>query len=273
MNSEQKRKYLRTLLPILILVAGFFTMSSLYFENEWLRSALLNLATEFVGAAALFFLLEYYLRLDDWDLADQVKRLVNLLQNKRLSATQFFDVAPNLIPIISASKTIDLCGVSLTSTVKKNVNYLQEQLLNGANIRILLTRNNDESLWPAAWRSGYTDSPDYYRNHLNSTSLDIDMMYRSLADSKAQGNQKAGTLDVKYMKYAPTCGILMFNVDKNNGLILVDIYPHHVGYNKTPNFTLEPMRDEMWYKYFREQFEAMWKYASKPVPTNEDNPK
>jgi hypothetical protein len=54
---------------------------------------------------------------------------------------------------------------------------------------------------------------------------------------------------------------MLSNYHRSNGMALVEMYPHVSGWGAEPCFDLVPKRDGVWYDYFIDQFEQMWKGA------------
>lgn len=105
--------------------------------QDW-QAFLLNVSTELIGALIVFIFFNLFFFLDDWDLSDRVKRLLNRLEQDHPSAEKFFQKPPDIEPLIHAAQSIDLCGVSLTSTINRQVTRLRDSFLEGKALRLLI---------------------------------------------------------------------------------------------------------------------------------------
>ena len=228
-----------------------------------------DLLTAILGVLALLAtseIVERYRRLNSIEKA--VNRSLSFLESRftdRPSAIAFFQKPPSLDPYVQSANQIDLCGVTLTSTVNKQFGNLRERLQAGAKIRILVVDPDSVAIKMSAERSTSPDDTDYYRVRLDATFREIAYLFKRLEEFKAtQGNSpKAGNLYVRLLSYAPSFGIISFDAHQDNGIVFIEVYPHKFGHKSPPTFDLMPKRDGNWYGYFVDQFDEMWN-AAKP---------
>jgi hypothetical protein len=217
-------------------------------------------------------IIERYRRLNS--IERTVKLSLAFLESRlaeRPSALAFFTKPPSLDSYIQGAQQIDLCGVTLTSTINKQFGNLRERLQAGAKIRILVVDPDPDSvaLRMSAERSASPDDIEYHRVRLDATLREIQYLFKSWEESKSiqTGSSPAGSLAVKVLSYAPSFSILSFNAHRGNGVALVEVYPHKYGYKTPPTFDLTPKKDGDWYRYFVEQFDEMWEPAKPWYPT------
>jgi len=228
-----------------------------------------DLLTAILGVLALLAtseIVERYRRLNSIEKA--VNRSLSFLESRftdRPSAIAFFQKPPSLDYYIQSANQVDLCGVTLTSTLNKQFGNVRERLEAGAKIRILVVDPDSVALKMSAERSISPDDTDYYRVRLDATFREIAYLFKRLEEFKAiQGNSpKAGNLYVRLLSYAPSFGIISFDTHQDNGIAFIEIYPHKFGHKSPPTFDLTPKRDGNWYTYFVDQFDEMWN-AAKP---------
>jgi hypothetical protein len=236
-----------------------------------------ELLTAILGVLALLAtseIVERYRHLNSIDRA--VHRSLAFLESRlteRPSAIAFFEKQPNLDPFVQGAKQIDLCGVTLTTTINRQFGNLREQLQAGAQVRILLIDPESAALKMSSARSTSPDDTEYYRVRLDATIREIEYLFKSWDEFKALHNSvpKTGSLAVRLMSYAPSFGILSFDANHQNGVAIVEMYPHKFGYKSPPTFELTPQRDGNWYKYFVDQFDEMWGAARAWEPKNAVN--
>lgn len=228
-----------------------------------------DLLTAILGVLALLAtseIVERYRRLNSIEKA--VNRSLSFLESRftdRPSAIAFFQKPPSLDHYVQNANQIDLCGVTLTSTVNKQFGNLRERLQAGAKIRILVVDPDSAALKMSAERSTSPDDTDYYRVRLDATLREIAYLFKRLKEFKAiQGNSpKAGNLYVRLLSYAPSFGIISFDAHQDNGIVFIEVYPHKFGHKSPPTFDLMSKRDGNWYRHFVDQFDEMWN-AAKP---------
>ena len=80
-----------------------------------------------------------------------------------------------------------------------------------------------------------------------------------MQDYKKTNNTKAGNLSVGFLDYTPSFGLIGYQSVNNNRTLIIEMYPHHTGYDLPPIFLLTPENDRTWFDYFQTQFEEMWK--------------
>jgi hypothetical protein len=251
---------------ILVLVGLFFTDSP-----DW-KSIWINLGTGLLGVVVLFFLVQRFFLADEWELSDRIEQLIKQLElSERPSARDFFIKEPALDPYVRSATHIDLCGVTLTSTVNKQFGNLRERLLQGATLRLLIVDPNSLGLKMSALRSKVPDDVEYYLKRLEATLKDVSYLDTAgfgLEQQELQRDgQRKGSFSVRLLPYAPSFGMYRFEsaADKND--IFVELYPHGSGYLTPPIFSLTPDRDGVWYDYFTKQFNDMWQKAKPWEPS------
>lgn len=257
MNRKQRPRYLLAINLVVALSALIFGFLAFRQNNGTWQSLLLNLSTELAGVAFIFFLVNRVFLIEEWDLSDQVTELVQKLKNP--SARDFFKkpLSPLELQVyIQDAKKIDMCGVTLTATINQNFSDLRQRLFNGADIRIMIC--SVDALQGAAKRSE-SGSVAFYQKRFESSLNDIEYFYKVLQDYKKTNKNKAGNLYVGFLDYTPSFGLIGYQSINNNRTIIVEMYPHHTGYDVPPIFFLTPENDRVWFDYFQTQFEEMWK--------------
>lgn len=261
----------------ILLTIGF--ASFIIYRQEIAQMALSteDLLTAILGVLALLAtseIVERYRRLNSIEKA--VNRSLSFLESRftaRPSAIAFFQKPSSLDHYVQSANQVDLCGVTLTSTLNKQFGNLCERLQAGTKIRILVVDPDSVALKMSAERSTSPDDTDYYRVRLDAAFREIAYLFKRLEEFKAiQGNSpKAGNLYVRLLSYAPSFGIISFDAHQDNGIMFVEVYPHKFGHKSPPTFDLMPKRDGTWYTYFVDQFDEMWNAAKpwEPQPPKE----
>jgi hypothetical protein len=211
-----------------------------------------------LGSLALSEFIERYRRLNS---IEKVSKKALLLLESRLadrpSALSFFVKLPSIENQIKVANQIDLCGVTLTSTINRQLSNIRERLKQGATVRILVADPESLALKMSDLRSEDPNG-EYYRQKLETTLQDLEYL---LQYQVRLGTEAKGRFEVRLLQFAPSFGIFSFDTHRPSGTAIVEMYPHVSGWGAEPCFDLAPKRDGVWYDYFIDQFEQMWKGA------------
>ena len=215
-----------------------------------------------IGLFAISEIVERYRKLNA--IQKSVDRSVSFLESRladRPSAIAFFQKQPEISRFIQRANQIDLCGVTLTTTLGKSYGNLRSRLGEGAKIRVMLIDVESTALEMSAQRSSNPKDLDYYRTHIDSSLRELAYLYKSLQENRTSKKSNIGSITVKLLSYAPSFGMINIDPDQRDGVVFVEIYPHKLGYETPPTFDLTQERDQDWYNYFVRQFDQMWNVA------------
>lgn len=273
MDKQRRSRYVLAVYLIVLSLAVILVLAGIFFTNspDW-KSVWINLGTGLLGVVVLFFLVQRFFLADEWGLSDRIEQLVRQLElSERPSARDFFIKAPILDPYVRSATHIDLCGVTLTSTINKQFPNLRERIRQGATLRLLIVDPNSLGLEMSALRSEVPDDVEYYTKRLEATLKDISYLDRGGFGFEQQelqrDRQRKDDFSVRLLPYAPSFGIYRFESATGKNDIFVELYTHGSGYGTPPIFSLTPDRDGVWYDYFTRQFNDMWQQA-KPWEPN-----
>ena len=266
MQRKQKIKYLIAIYTIVASLAVIFWILAYFRANDILQATLLNLATELLGIVFIFFIVNYLFLLDDWDLGERIRRLLDKLESPRkTNSKDFFQPKPPIDKLIKESQFIDLCGVALTTTIDSHLGLIRDGIRNGLEMRVLIMENNDETLKIATSRSEQDDKK-YYEKKLESTINNLEFLF---SNSSSVSSDFKGRIEIGFLSYPPSFSIKMFRKRNDDGVCIVEMFAHHVGWGDPPLFLLDSKTDNEWYDYFQKQFEAMWHRSKKYEPIRE----
>lgn len=260
MQRRQKIKYCIAIYAFIVSVAVIFWILA-YFRSQYVLTAtLLNLAIELIGVVFFFMIVCYLFLLDDRYFDRRMKNLLDKLASSRKTRSrEFFQPGPAIDNLIKESHFIDLCGVTLTNTIDSHLGLFRDEIRDGLEMRVLIIENNDENLKIATKRAGQEDRK-YYKKKLEST---IDYLEFLSSNSSAASAEYKGKLDVGFLSYLPSFGVKIFRKRNQQGICIVEIFAHHVGWQDPPIFVLDSKADYEWYDYFQKQFEAVWHQRQK----------
>lgn len=269
MDRRQKTRYLLAIYSIVAFVAVILGFIAFNRGNDTWQAMLLNLSTELLGVVFVFILVNYFFLIGDWNLSERIKSFLDRLEQERPSANDFFQRPLSIDHEVQNADHIDMCGVTLTSTINRQVSNLRERLQAGADIRILVVDPDSRALDMSGARSD-TGEASYYRHRLESTFQDIEYLLKSWKREQKQPNvsSKAGSFSVRLIPFAPSFSILAFDVNRPDSRVFVEIYPHKSP-DRSPQFILDRQRDGDWHRFFVDQFEKMWKDARPWLPEDD----
>jgi len=183
---------------------------------------------------------------------ERIDKLLETLEERdTVKAEDFFHPQPHMDELIERSKETKIAGVTLTVCIDKGMGAFRTSLQNGAIIKLILIDGSEESFHACSVRSD-TNSISYFRKKHATTMDNIDylMKYSNRPEIK-------GRVLVRRIPYPPTTGIEIFKDDEKSS-IKVEIYPQHTGWDRPPIFTVDSKKDENWFVYFENQFDAIW---------------
>ena len=258
MQRKQNAKYLIAIYTIVASLAVIMWLFANLTTNETYQATLLNLSTELLGVVFIFFIVNYFFSLEEFDTNQRIDKLLGVLESeKSLHAKDFFIEKPILENLIEDATAIDLCGVALATTIDSNLSAIKAALRKGTPVRVLVMGRDDTVLRVAANRSELDDRP-YYENKLESTIHNLKILHRYASTDSQKANLRVG-----FMSYPPSFGIKLFHKEgSNEEVCIVELFAHHVGWGKPPIFSLDKRDESEWFGYFQRQFEAMWQNSS-----------
>ena len=244
---------------IAILISLLATIFGAFGENQILLLAGISATLAIIAAGLIRD------RSDREALARKIAELKSSLPD-HASASAFFSPKVDYATRLGQATQIDLCGVTLTTTIDKNYSILRERVESGAHIRVLLIDPNppSQALNASVQRS---DNPqfdtEYYQLRWKTTITDLTNLHRHLDKLKSEKKtSKIGSLSVRLLPYAPSFKIISFDSRKKTGTVYIEIYPHKKVTSMIPIFEVTRVDDKEWHGYFLDQFKLMWDSAT-----------
>ncbi len=232
-----------------------------YQQNPPTESDLPNISASILGIQALIAFSGFWERnMRLRRIEKSTNKILTAVQENivdKSSALRFFENIPVLDTFFKNARTIDLMGVTLTSTLDKQASNIREAIKNRAKVRVILANPSPKSLATkmATLRSEEPHVQAYFKKKLDSSFEVLDYLKRQ-HEGQSVNN---GIFDVHLVNYAPSFGIVSFDFGQPNGIMFVEIYSHVSGYDTQIAFSLTNKRDGMWFSYFQNQFEDIWR--------------
>lgn len=149
----------------------------------------------------------------------------------------------------ASASTLLLIGLSMSRTVRGvSQTGLRTILASGGRIRVLLLDPENHELVRAASRYRvYGTTPDGLRNRIQG----------SLAELKELSESTGGDLEIRVTSFIPQMSINVIDVDRKNGLIVVQHYEYMPAAEPAPIFCLR-RSDDIWFDRFAAEAERIW---------------
>lgn len=180
-----------------------------------------------------------------------ITQSVQELRRNEVRAADFFLINKSLSQeTFSSASTICLLGYSLSRTIREHHHALRQRLKAGAHIRIIILDLTDECLLKKAALESISTTAELWHHHLEVT--------RSAVNSLAIDSGDRGKVEIGYLPYAPSFGMVLVDSSEPNGFNYVDIY-HHKSTAPNAAFKLSASTDPVWFAFFKQQFEILWK--------------
>jgi len=185
-------------------------------------------------------------------LSEEVRDLVlHRLSGKVLAGDFFFSAARLSDKTFSSTATILLAGITLARTTREYMHVLGQRLVAGAHIRIIVIDPTIHSVMEVmVYRSMGDTTPEYWRARMQTVSTVIDAI--------ANTPGSTGKVEIGYLPYIPSFGLVMIDPEQPHGTCFIELY-HHRSAEPNPTFELRASDDPFWYKFFRNQYEILWK--------------
>jgi hypothetical protein len=163
----------------------------------------------------------------------------------------FFSEAPKYGEFESA-REIALIGATLSRTVIQHAGVFERRLKSGASIRCAIIDPKSGAASQQRLRSIGVTEDSFYEIRIKPT-VDLLQIVNSLAG-------EMGSLELRFLPYVPSFGIIAIDPAEADGVIYVDIY-RHKSLEDNPIFKLERQCDQRWYDYFLRQYDVLWESA------------
>ena len=148
----------------------------------------------------------------------------------------------------SATKIV-LTGITLQQRTRQFTNILEERLLSGASIRLVLLEPSDSNLKQMQDKGWAIVSLDQYKNIIESTVIRLKAI--------AQNPRNKGKMEIGYSPFFPSVAFEMVAKPSGEESCWITIFAHNTS-RPNPAFRLNKSEDVDWYNFFRNQFELLW---------------
>ncbi|MFI2664968.1 hypothetical protein [Micromonospora carbonacea] len=152
--------------------------------------------------------------------------------------------------VLAGARDIRLVGVTLSRTIRSQLDVLRQQLADGATVRVALIDPTGPAPEEAARRNGLdANGGEVFARRVQPT---IDLL-----DYLAAQATGGGRLEVRLLHFVPAFGMVLVDPEDPTGRISIDIYSHRPD-GREATVTLRADRDPVWCRHFVREFDRVW---------------
>jgi hypothetical protein len=188
------------------------------------------------------------------ELSKKIYKTCELMETNirgEVSADIFFQDGVPVEKYLRNATDISIVSTTLLRFMTQFEHLLQLRLQEGAKVRIVLLNDGDDALKIASLRSGET--VETWKSQLTATHSILRHIKRQLPTA---------SLEIRTIEYPIAYGITILNAKRQDGRIVVQIWPHLSTHTSTkPFFILTRQKDPKWFAFYQNQFELTWTHA------------
>lgn len=130
------------------------------------------------------------------------------------------------------------------------MHVLGQRLVAKAHIRIIIIDPMINSVMEVMPNRSVGDTTsDYWRTRMETV--------KAVFDAIANTPSSTGNMEVGYLPYIPSFGLVLIDPDQPHGTCFVELY-HHRSAEPNPAFELRVSDDPFWFRFFQNQWEILW---------------
>jgi len=155
---------------------------------------------------------------------------------------------------LKVAKSVWINGYSCAQLFKEFKGEMERALINGTDFKIIITEPNSTATRMMEERDVNAARVVADINYVLS---EINAIKNTLAQAK---NRHAGSLDVKLIDWLPSCSMILFNPDEEDGEVKIKVYPPFYSTNHFNPIEMIIDRKNFpdQFAYFHEQYHRLW---------------
>jgi hypothetical protein len=283
MNVDQQRRMryftlgntIVLLTGVLVIAAGFVAGKTLHPSNVDWQSVLLNIGSDLIVVAAVFFFGKILFIDPQMDIGERLERIeanlrdqsgifekLEAIESKFHNQSNFFltrdqrNSRQTFEQFIENAQDLFLGGVALRTTGRGHRTLYKEKIEKGARLRFLLL--DPESSDVAAIAATFPVPTEHIANDIRSTISELKYLQGIMVSSGS------GSVEVRLLKREPVFSFALRNVSEPNACLRADMRVYGLDTALRPGWELTHL-DGVWFRRFVQMCEALWA-DSKPLP-------
>ncbi len=182
--------------------------------------------------------------------SEENNNLISRHLNRSVRASDFFLSERKLSDeVFSSANTIFLLGYSLSRTIRDFTHILNQRLAAGATIHVIIIDPEIETLLQSVALQSITSNVENWKRTLQTTEAFVNAL--------GQVPEVKGKIEIGYLPYTPSFGLVMIDPYESHGFCFTDIY-HHKTTAPNAKFRLSASDDPFWFEFYRKQYEYLW---------------
>lgn len=261
MEDKRKRRYVLAVYLIIALLAVVFILMGnyLFFDGSLTHELLINLASDLIGVVLLFFIINQVFFIDqDRDPRERLERIISTFERKFAVIDREEQISKRIgFPNnLKTARTFSFLALDASRILKDFHQEIVTSVVRGTHVQLLLLNSNSEAA------DLFRKRISKYGGSLYNYSPIIELMFSNIRESSAT---VLGSLEVRVSDWIPSCRIMAFDIDTENGAMMVNIYPlafNEPQYKSRFSIFLTPNIDNHWYQYFHSEYNKLWKNST-----------
>lgn len=276
MNIDQQRRLryftlgniVILLMGALVIAAGIIVGITLRESGVDWQSVLLNIGSDLIVVAAVFFLGKIFFIDPQMDMAERLERIESKLysqssvlaklesiEEKLYNQQNFFltrdqrNSRQTFDQFIENAQDLFLGGVALRTTGRGHRTIYKEKIERGARFRFLLL--DPESSDVSAIAATFRVPPEHIANDIRSTIYELKYLQGIVVSSGS------GSVEVRLLKREPVFSFALRNVSEPDACLRADMRVYGLDTTLRPGWELTHL-DGVWFRRFVQMCEALW---------------
>lgn len=258
MQASRRQKfldYLVTNLPDLLTVVVAATVIVSYTIKPPSENDLGTLLAALLSVMGLMAISALWSRKLQLRRIEEFSERTAVIVEERLAGTplaRHYLKTPNEVHGLHMATTILIGGVVLGRAMRVYSSQLKEKLNSGARVQIMLLDSADTIAVESFARRSPLPNTDaaFWRTRLEQNYQVIHAIGEAIPDT-------GGILEIGYLPYVPSFGLLLLNPEQSDGFCAVKIYHHKID-RPEPVLHLSRSKDSDWFEFFYQQWNLLW---------------
>lgn len=181
--------------------------------------------------------------------------IAQLFLNRKFRASDFFLSENDLNIDFSSANTIYLSGIVLTRAIHSYMSILHQRFIMGAKIKLIILDPQKKTILEefSLWSSKKNADAEHFSSLLNMNIQTVESIILGTPNVRVD----QGEIQVGYLPFIPSFGLIFIDPDETCGVGYVKIYNHKTVRNE-PTFELKKIEDPYWFNYFYDQYKILW---------------
>jgi hypothetical protein len=155
---------------------------------------------------------------------------------------------------LKTARSIWINGYSCAELLREFKSEIERALIHGTDFKIIITDPNSTAAKMMEERHSH---PESVVTDINYVVSQINAIKSAVSKAK---HKKAGHIDVKFIDWIPSCSMILYNPDEEDGEVKIKVYPpfYSTKHYNPIEMIIERKNYEDQFAYFYEQYNRLW---------------